>query len=553
MSDKFPKPLVDLHATLSQNLLKCVCKNDGDISKFVKKFQKETGIVLEEKDPNLIISSSDYQVFKNAQNYLEKFMEDHHASEKSKETNPVKPSFSRSLSLDHEHKGKEPASASTKSLKRSDSYNPHSDSNTKSSPSESDRDTDHAFTVNSDIFAYIKHVHGEKVKNIEKKHDVKIKTVRATGTDSSLLIEPNESGSRNQNAIHEAKRKVGRMYQDLFPTIKCDSLESANESLLMKAAAEAQMKHPNVFIKQQGKTKIVFYAQEQGYIKAAQNMIKRSLGIEVPESDPESDGEEDASVDRKDVQTQQGRGHGSRQWTADHHGDHSASAGDWEWKSDRSSRPSEYQSGVKLNGTVKEYRGRLHITTSEGIKISVYKDDLTEQDTDVIVNAANENLQHAGGLAQAILRKAGRELQWESDDYVSYKGSVKVGSTIQTDAYNLKCGKIIHAVGPKWYEFRNKEDCRRCLQTTFLNCLHSADTELKATSIAIPAVSSGIFGVPKDVCADTLFNAVVEFLSSSRRHGSLREIRLVNIDRESTDLIKKKFKQNTQMPGSYGT
>ena len=85
---------------------------------------------------------------------------------------------------------------------------------------------------------------------------------------------------------------------------------------------------------------------------------------------------------------------------------------------------------------------------SVGIKVSVWKDDLTNVAVDAIVNAANEKLHHGGGLAHALSSRGGPQIQQDSKDYIRRHGYLKTGDAIICAAGLLPCKKIIHAVGP---------------------------------------------------------------------------------------------------------
>src|SRR5262245_6115818 len=99
----------------------------------------------------------------------------------------------------------------------------------------------------------------------------------------------------------------------------------------------------------------------------------------------------------------------------------------------------------------KVLRYKIHET-----EIVLKRGDITEEDTDAIVNAANSHLQHGGGVAGAIARKGGRTIQEESDKI----GYVPVGSAAITTAGNLKAGYLIHAVGPRMGEGDEDEKLR---------------------------------------------------------------------------------------------
>jgi O-acetyl-ADP-ribose deacetylase len=129
--------------------------------------------------------------------------------------------------------------------------------------------------------------------------------------------------------------------------------------------------------------------------------------------------------------------------------------------------------------------------------------DITGRNTDAIVNAANSHLRHGGGVAGAIVRKGGRIIQEESDRI----GFTPVGHAVITSAGSLDARFIIHAVGPKMGE--GDEDAK--LKNAVLNSLLLA-SEKGLQSISIPAISSGIFGFPKDRCAKILVSEAVGFL-----------------------------------------
>lgn len=130
--------------------------------------------------------------------------------------------------------------------------------------------------------------------------------------------------------------------------------------------------------------------------------------------------------------------------------------------------------------------------------------DITGMETDAIVNAANKHLKHGGGVAGAIVRKGGRVIQEESDRI----GGTRVGGAVITGAGALKARHVIHAVGPMMGE--GDED--RKLHDATLNSLKLAD-EHGLTSIAFPAISTGIFGYPMDRCADVMLATTIEYLN----------------------------------------
>ena len=131
--------------------------------------------------------------------------------------------------------------------------------------------------------------------------------------------------------------------------------------------------------------------------------------------------------------------------------------------------------------------------------------DITEMETDAIVNAANSRLQHGGGVAGIIVSKGGRIIQEESNKI----GHVPTGEAAITTAGRLKARYVIHAVGPVWRGGGEHEEEK--LRNATLNSLKLAEGKgLK--SIAFPAISAGIFGFPANKCAGTMLSTAIEYL-----------------------------------------
>ena len=129
--------------------------------------------------------------------------------------------------------------------------------------------------------------------------------------------------------------------------------------------------------------------------------------------------------------------------------------------------------------------------------------DITDQDTDAIVNPANAMLHLGAGVAGAIREKGGETIQEECDRL----GGTYVGGAVMTGGGNLKARHVIHAVGPRMGE--GDEDTK--LRNATMNSLLLAE-EHDLKSIAFPAISTGVFGFPIEKCADIMLTIVVEFL-----------------------------------------
>ena len=135
--------------------------------------------------------------------------------------------------------------------------------------------------------------------------------------------------------------------------------------------------------------------------------------------------------------------------------------------------------------------------------IELLEGDITDQDTDAIVNAANEHLVLGAGVAGAIRRKGGAKIQEECN----LKGGTYVGGAVITTGGNLKAKHVIHAVGPRMGE--GNEDTK--LRSATINSLKVASDQ-GLSSISFPALSTGVFGFPIDRCAKIMLEATISYL-----------------------------------------
>ncbi|XP_061194322.1 uncharacterized protein LOC133202498 [Saccostrea echinata] len=179
------------------------------------------------------------------------------------------------------------------------------------------------------------------------------------------------------------------------------------------------------------------------------------------------------------------------------------------------------------------------ILTPEGFVIKLYLQDLLETDVDVIVNAANDKMLHGAGIAAAISRRAGPDMKKECKDYIQKYGSLPVSKAFVSGAGQLKFKNIIHVVGPSWTDYNNKLECLKDLAKTVTNLLEKAK-ECKTKAVAMPTISSGIFRVPKSLCAAMYLKGVFDF-SKQKKFGSLKEIHIVDLSLDVLDLIKEKY------------
>jgi O-acetyl-ADP-ribose deacetylase (regulator of RNase III) len=153
--------------------------------------------------------------------------------------------------------------------------------------------------------------------------------------------------------------------------------------------------------------------------------------------------------------------------------------------------------------------------------------DITDLDTDAIVNAANTDLQLGGGVAGAIRRKGGPKIQEECNRI----GRTHVGGAVVTSGENLKAKKVIHAVGPRHGEDHEDEK----LKDATLNSLILADKN-NLKSIAFPAISTGIFGFPKDRCATIMLSTTIEYLEDPTK---LERVVYCLYDRDTLEIFRR--------------
>ncbi|KAL7375077.1 hypothetical protein ABVT39_011602 [Epinephelus coioides] len=159
----------------------------------------------------------------------------------------------------------------------------------------------------------------------------------------------------------------------------------------------------------------------------------------------------------------------------------------------------------------------------DGLLVLVCHGDITKLEADALVNAANEDLDHGGGVAAALSKAGGPEVQSESNALVKYIGKIPTGDVVVTTGGNLNCKRLLHAVGPVGGKSGGKE--RVLLEKTIQSALNLSEL-MEFQSIAMPCISSGTLGVPVTVCSEAIVTAVKKFGSQGGR--SLRKIILID-------------------------
>jgi O-acetyl-ADP-ribose deacetylase (regulator of RNase III) len=164
--------------------------------------------------------------------------------------------------------------------------------------------------------------------------------------------------------------------------------------------------------------------------------------------------------------------------------------------------------------------------------VLIVQGDITTEAVDAIVNAANEQLQHGGGVAWAISKKGGPAIQKESDDWIRKHGPVSHTHPAWTSGGDLPAKRVIHAVGPVWLNGRDDEDLK--LEQAVTGSLRAAD-ELKYETIAFPAISTGIFGFPKERAAGIILSAIEMYFAGNE--SDITVVKLVLFDQDTVDVF----------------
>jgi O-acetyl-ADP-ribose deacetylase (regulator of RNase III) len=204
--------------------------------------------------------------------------------------------------------------------------------------------------------------------------------------------------------------------------------------------------------------------------------------------------------------------------------------------------PAMLQSGQLFPGAncMGELKAETILPTGERLKL--VHGDLTLAEVGAVVNAANQQLVHGGGVAAAIVRRGGEVIQAESDAWVRDSGPITHGSPAITSAGRMPSRYVIHAVGPIWGE--GDEDKK--LHDAVYSALQMADRH-EVSSIGFPAISTGIFGFPKDRGAVVIIDAILDFFVDNPG-AHVEEVQIVLIDEPSILVFLNEFQQ--RWPGS---
>ena len=177
-------------------------------------------------------------------------------------------------------------------------------------------------------------------------------------------------------------------------------------------------------------------------------------------------------------------------------------------------------------------------------KLRMIQGDITRQDTDAIVNAANPSLMGGGGVDGAIHRAGGPAILAECKQIVSKQGRLPTGKAVITPGGNLKAKYVIHTVGPIWHGGNKGEP--ELLASAYQESLKLA-TDNKLSSISFPSISTGVYGYPVNQASKVAIGAVTTFLSHTST--SIREVVFVLFDSQTFGAYSSALKEIAEKRG----
>ena len=169
-------------------------------------------------------------------------------------------------------------------------------------------------------------------------------------------------------------------------------------------------------------------------------------------------------------------------------------------------------------------------------RLSLIQDDITRQDTDAIVNAANSGLMGGGGVDGAIHRSGGPAVLEECKQIVAQQGRLPTGEAVITTGGNMQARHVIHTVGPVWHGGQRGEP--ELLANAYRHSLEVAVANgLK--SVSFPSISTGVYGYPVNLAARVALGTVIAFLNQDE---ALSEVCFVLFDVRTYDAYVEAFK-----------
>ncbi len=170
-------------------------------------------------------------------------------------------------------------------------------------------------------------------------------------------------------------------------------------------------------------------------------------------------------------------------------------------------------------------------------KLSLSRGDITSQETDAIINAANSSLMGGGGVDGAIHRAGGPAILEECKKIRSERGPLPAGQAVITTGGNLKARFVIHTVGPIWHGGGSGES--ELLASAYRESLKLA-VKNGLSSVSFPSISTGAYGYPVEMAAKVALEAVISFL---KEDASLAEVVFVLFDAKAYETYARTLKE----------
>lgn len=194
-----------------------------------------------------------------------------------------------------------------------------------------------------------------------------------------------------------------------------------------------------------------------------------------------------------------------------------------------------FGSGKPKNVERVQFRPVVVMQFKNGRSLTLRHGNLLKETVGAIVNPANKTLSHGAGIAKQINEASGGKIyEYSIDALERHGGYIKTGTAVSTRSGGgqLQCQYVIHVVGPNAHEIKSEQECVRLLKATVLDALREG-CYLKLHSIALPAISSGLFGMDKDIVAATIIDTLVDYQKRKTRNECLGDIRIIIWDKDT--------------------
>lgn len=313
--------------------------------------------------------------------------------------------------------------------------------------------------LDAEFYFYLQNIHNTKITTIEDAYGVTFKT----STVSEGQVQVSASATR-ANADEEAAMEGFRQISDqLHQQVRIETSTLQDHPSLSKDSVDELIKairnqYTTVYIQFNEDAKIIHFIGEKPNVHQARELfdeyvLKRTTNFETHESASASNGSK---------------------WSPSSFG------------VSQSPVPT-----TEATSFMSPEDKRMEFSLNESLTVYVYNADIVHQETDIIVNAANKDLNHGAGVAAAIADAAGPDLVEDCAKLIQLHEEIPVGSVVHSRPGRLKCKFVIHTVGPRYDEYQTSDECYKVMVSTFYDILVYANNTLGGTSISIPAISSG--------------------------------------------------------------